>query len=150
IANDWVGRAIGVLTLTPYDVWRRAHAVHHATSGNLGRRGIGDIDTLTVREYRARAWWGRLAYRLYRHPFVMFGVGPAYLFLLQNRLPFGFMRAGWQYWVSSMATNAAISLFVVVMIYLLGVRSFILVHLTIVLLAASIGVWLFYVQHQFE
>jgi hypothetical protein len=82
-ANDWTGRVIGVLTFTPYDDWRRSHAVHHATSGNLDRRGIGDITTLTVSEYLARPRWRRLAYRLYRHPLVMFGIGPAYLFLLR-------------------------------------------------------------------
>ncbi len=78
--------------MTPYDFWRRTHAIHHATSGNLDRRGIGDVDTLTVREYYARSRWGRLKYRLYRHPLVMFGFGPAYLFLLQHRLPVGLMR----------------------------------------------------------
>src|SRR5712692_9902765 len=83
LANDWVGRVIGVLTLTPYDVWRRTHGIHHATSGHLGRRGIGDIDTLTVREYLALSRWRRLGYRFYRHPVVMFGIGPAYLFILQ-------------------------------------------------------------------
>jgi omega-6 fatty acid desaturase (delta-12 desaturase) len=87
VANDWVGRVIGVLTLTPYDFWRRTHAIHHGTSGNLERRGIGDVDTLTVCEYLARSKWGRLRYRLYRHPIVMFGLGPAYLFILQYRLP---------------------------------------------------------------
>jgi fatty acid desaturase len=76
--NDWVGRAIGVLTLTPYDFWRRTHAVHHSTSGNLDRRGMGDIDTLTVQEYLALSRWGRLRYRIYRHPVIMFGLGPAY------------------------------------------------------------------------
>jgi omega-6 fatty acid desaturase (delta-12 desaturase) len=91
LANDWIGRVIGVLTMTPYDLWRRTHAIHHATSGNLDRRGIGDIDTLTVREYRARSRWGRIRYRLYRHPLVMFGIGPAYLFFLQQRLPVGQM-----------------------------------------------------------
>ncbi len=79
LTNDWVGRALGVLTMTPYDDWRRAHAVHHATSANLDRRGMGDITTLTVREYQALPWRRRAAYRLYRHPVVMFGHGPAYL-----------------------------------------------------------------------
>ena len=101
LANDWIGRVLGVLTLTPYDFWRRTHAIHHATSGNLERRGIGDIDTLTVREYLALSRWGRLRYRLYRHPAVMFGVGPAYLFILQHRLPVGLMRGGWQPWLST-------------------------------------------------
>ena len=109
-ANEWVGRAIGVVTMTPYDHWRRCHAIHHATSGNLDRRGIGDIKTLTVREYFARNWRGRLRYRLYRHPLVMFGIGPAYLFLIENRLPFGFMRKGAMPWVSTMTTNAGILL----------------------------------------
>ena len=88
-ANDWVGRVIGVFTLTPYDYWRRTHAIHHATSGNLDRRGIGDVDTLTVGEYRARSRWGRLKYRLYRHPLVMFGIGPAYLFFCSIVSPWG-------------------------------------------------------------
>src|SRR5512132_1299011 len=121
LANDWVGRVIGVLTLTPYDWWRRTHAIHHATSGNLDRRGIGDVDTLTVREYKALSRWGRLKYRLYRHPLVMFGAGPAYLFLLQHRLPVGLMREGWQPWVSTMATNLAIALIVVVLTWFIGI-----------------------------
>jgi len=150
LANDWVGRAIGILTLTPYDFWRRTHAIHHANSGNLARRGIGDIKTLTVREYLALSRWGRLQYRLYRHPIIMFGVGPAYLFILQQRLPLGLLRGGWQPWFSAMATNAAIATVVAIMIWFVGVGPFLLVHLPITLLAASIGVWLFYVQHQFE
>jgi omega-6 fatty acid desaturase (delta-12 desaturase) len=148
--NDWVGRVLGVLTFTPYDFWRRTHALHHSTSGNLDRRGIGDIDTLTVREYRARSRWGRLRYRIYRHPLVMFGVGPAYLFFVQHRLPVGLMRGGWQPWLSAMLTNLGIAAVVAAMIWLVGVRPFLLVHLPIMLLAASIGVWLFYIQHQFE
>src|ERR1700756_718544 len=150
LANDWVGRVIGVLTLTPYDCWRRTHAIHHATTGNLDRRGIGDVDTLTVREYRARSWWGRLKYRIYRHPLIMFGVGPAYLFLLQHRVPVGLMRKGWQPWASTMATNLAISLIIAVLIWFIGIKAFLLVQLPITLLAAMAGVWLFYVQHQFE
>jgi omega-6 fatty acid desaturase (delta-12 desaturase) len=150
LANDWTGRVIGVLTLTPYDFWRRTHALHHASSGNLDRRGIGDIDMLTVREFLALPRWRQLLYRLYRHPIVMFGVGPAYLFILQHRLPMGMMRSGWRPWLSTMATNVAIAILVATMVYLVGVGPFLLVHLPITLLAASIGVWLFYVQHQFE
>jgi omega-6 fatty acid desaturase (delta-12 desaturase) len=150
LANDWVGRAIGVLTLTPYDFWRRTHAIHHASSGHLERRGIGDVATLTVREFLELSWWGRLRYRIYRHPLVMFGIGPAYLFVLRQRLPFGLMRGGWKPWLSTMATNCAIALIVAVLIWLIGIGPFLLVHLPITLLAGSIGVWLFYVQHQFE
>jgi omega-6 fatty acid desaturase (delta-12 desaturase) len=150
LANDWVGRVLGILTLTPYDFWRRTHAVHHSTSGNLDKRGTGDIDTLTVDEYLARSRWGRLRYRIYRHPAIMFGIGPAYLFLVQHRLPVGLMREGWQPWLSTMATNAAIAMVVAGLMWLVGIGPFLFVHLPIMLLAASIGVWLFYVQHQFE
>jgi omega-6 fatty acid desaturase (delta-12 desaturase) len=150
LANDWIGRVIGVLTLTPYDFWRRTHAMHHAGSGNLDRRGFGDIDTLTVDEYRARSIWGRLRYRLYRHPLVMFGIGPAYLFILHHRLPVGLMHGGWRPWASTMATNLAIALIAATLVWFIGIKAFLLVHLPIILLAGSVGVWLFYVQHQFE
>lgn len=149
-ANDWVGRAIGVLTLTPYDLWRHSHALHHANSGNLDRPRIGGIDTLTVREFQGLPRTQRLLYRLYRHPLVLFAVGPTYLFILDHRLPVGFMRAGRMPWLSTMSTNAAIALLVTTMIWLVGVIPFLLVQLPITLLASSIGVWLFYVQHQFE
>jgi omega-6 fatty acid desaturase (delta-12 desaturase) len=149
-ANDWVGRAIGVLTMTPHDFWRRTHAVHHATSGNLDRRGLGDVDTLTVREYFALSRWGRLRYRLYRHPIVLFGFGPCYLFLLRQRLPFGLIRGGWRPWISTQATNAAIVAIAALLIWLIGVKAFFLVQMPIIILAATFGVWLFYVQHQFE
>jgi acyl-lipid omega-6 desaturase (Delta-12 desaturase) len=148
--NDWVGRVIGVFTLTPYDCWRRQHATHHATTGNLDRRGSGDLDTLTVQEYNGLPWWGRLKYRLYRHPLVMFGLGPAYVFLLQQRLPVGLMRDGWRPWTSAMATNLAIAAIVVTLTWFVGIKAVLLVHLPIMLLAATAGVWLFYVQHQFE
>ena len=149
-ANDWVGRAIGVVTLTPYDFWRQSHARHHASSGNLDHRGIGDVDTLTVREFLARSRWRQMLYRLYRHPIVMFGIGPTYLFILRHRLPVGMMRRGWEPWVSTMGTNAAIAILVTTMIRTIGVAPLLLVHLPITVLAGSIGVWLFYVQHQFE
>jgi omega-6 fatty acid desaturase (delta-12 desaturase) len=149
-ANDWVGRVIGVLTLTPYDYWRRAHALHHATSGRLDRRGYGDIRTLTTEEYRALPLRGRLLYRAYRHPVVMFEIAPAYQFLLAQRLPIGLMRGGWVPWMSAMATNAAIAAIATALIVLVGLGPFLFVQLPIVLIAGSIGVWLFYVQHQFE
>ena len=150
LANDWVGRVIGVLTLTPYDFWRRTHAIHHATSGNLDRRGIGDVDTLTVREYLTLSRWRRLRYRLYRHPLVMFGVGPTYLFILRHRLPIGLMRAGWHPGSAPWRPTLAIALIVAAMMWWVGVWPFLLVHLPITLIGGAMGVWLFYVQHQFE
>jgi omega-6 fatty acid desaturase (delta-12 desaturase) len=148
--DDWTGRAIGVLTLTPYDYWRRAHNEHHASAGNLDERGVGDIATLTVGEYRDLTPRRKLAYRLYRHPIVMFGIGPAFLFLFKQRLPFGMMQSGALPWLSTMGTNIAIGLLAALLIWTVGIVPFLLVHLPIVLIAGSAGVWLFYVQHQFE
>lgn len=149
-ANDWIGRTIGVMTLTPYGFWRSTHSTHHANAGNLDHRGIGDIDTLTVREFYSLPTWRRTLYRLYRHPLVMFGLGPAYLFILQHRLPKGMMRSGWRPWLSTMGTNLAIAALAGTLIWLVGIGPFLLVHVPIVILAASVGVWLFYIQHQFE
>ncbi len=148
--NDWVGRVIGVFTLTPHDFWRHAHALHHAGSGNLDHRGIGDVKTKTVAEYRALGWSGRLVYRIYRNPFVLFLIGPAYLFLLRHRLPIGRMRRGWGPWISTMATNLGILALAAGLIWFTGLGPFLMIHLPIAIIAASIGVWLFYVQHQFE
>lgn len=148
--NDWVGRSIGVLTLTPYGAWRRTHAIHHATTGNLDRRGVGDIPTLTVAEYHAKPLVLRGLYRLLRHPAILLGIIPAYSFFLQNRVPVGLMRSGWRYWASALGTDAAI-VAVLASLYLLGgVPVLIFVYLPMMLLAASAGMWLFYVQHQFE
>ncbi len=149
-ANDWTGRLISVMTFTPYDFWKRSHALHHAGSGDLDRRGIGDIDTITVAEYQALGRWGRLRYRFYRHPLVMFGLGPAYLFLLRHRLPVGAMRGGRMPWVSTLSTNLAIMVISVGLIYLVGWKAFLLIQIPVTLLASSAGVWLFFVQHQFE
>jgi omega-6 fatty acid desaturase (delta-12 desaturase) len=149
-AQDWVGRILGVLTLTPYAVWRRTHAIHHAHHGDLDQRGIGDVTTLTVEEYRARTPFGRFMYRLYRHPVVLFVLGPSYLFILQNRLPMGLMNAGWRYWTSAMGTNAMIGIALGLIIWFGGLLPVLLVFLPTSVIAATIGVWLFYVQHQFE
>ncbi len=149
-SNDWLGRFLGILTFTPYDYWRRSHAIHHASTGNLGARGMGDIDTLTVAEFRALSPLRQCLYRLYRHPLILFGVGPGYQFLLKHRLPIGMMKKGWGPWVSTLGTNASIAAAAAGMIWWLGLKLFVIVHLPITLVAASIGVWLFYVQHQFE
>jgi acyl-lipid omega-6 desaturase (Delta-12 desaturase) len=147
--GDWLGRVLGVLTLTPYDVWRRTHSIHHSSSGNLGRRGIGDVHTLTVAEYRGLTPLHRFLYRLYRNPIILFGLGPGYLFLLQNRLPLGLMASG-KYWLSAMSTNAAILAGLVAIMYFGGLMPILLIFLPTTLLAATAGMWLFYVQHQFE
>jgi len=148
-ANDWVGRLIGILTLTPYDHWRRQHALHHAGSGNLDRRGVGDdIITLTVAEYEALTRFEKLKYRLYRHPVVMFGVGPAYVFILANRLPIGEWKRKMP-WVSTSLTNLGVAVLYGLLIWGIGLKAFLFIQLPIIVIGASIGVWLFYVQHQF-
>ncbi len=149
-ANDWVGRALGVLTLTPYDVWRRSHSIHHSGSGNLEKRGFGDIHTLTVNEYYAGSWLQRLHYRMYRHPVTLFLIGPIYIFGLQNRLPLGAMKAGSKYWVSTMGTNLVGMAIATVLIYFMGLMPFLVIFLSTSFVASAIGVWLFYVQHQFD
>lgn len=148
--SDWVGRALGVVTFTPYDVWRRTHSIHHSHAGDLGHRGIGDIMTLTTEEYHQRSAFGRFVYRSYRHPLVLFGLGPSYIFLLQNRLPVSLMAHGKEYWISAMGTNVGIAVILSAIAYFGGWQALFLVVLPTILIAASIGVWLFYVQHQFE
>ncbi|WP_366525474.1 fatty acid desaturase [uncultured Ruegeria sp.] len=147
---NWTGRFLGVLALTPYDVWRQTHAIHHSSTGNLDRRGIGDLPTLTVDEYVNRKWIGRALYRLVRHPLFMFGVVPIYTFFILYRLPVGLMHAGWRYWLSAMATNVVIATVLGGVYSVGGVDALLFVFLPTMFLAASIGVWLFYIQHQFE
>ena len=147
--SDWLGRILGVLTLTPYDVWRRSHSMHHSSSGHLGRRGMGDVHTLTVKEYNELTPLNRWLYRLYRHPIVLFGLGPGYLFFLQNRLPLGLTNKA-RFWVSAMGTNIGIIAALSLIFYFGGLMPILLIFLPTTLLAATAGVWLFYVQHQFE
>jgi acyl-lipid omega-6 desaturase (Delta-12 desaturase) len=149
-ANDLLGRVIGLVTLTPYGFWRKIHALHHANSGNLDRRGDGDITTLTVREYRALSLWRRLLYRAYRHPLVLFGLGAVYFFVICNRIPTGNPLRHRKNWSSILGTNAALTAIIVLMVLTVGARAFMLAYLPVILLAASTGIWLFYVQHQFE
>jgi omega-6 fatty acid desaturase (delta-12 desaturase) len=147
---DLVGSVIGVLSLTPYAYWRKTHAMHHAASGNLEHRGFGDIDTLTVREYLALSRWGRLKYRLYRHPLLLFGVGPALHFFVKHRIPTIVPRTWKRERWSIVKTDLGLAAFVIAMGLLVGWREFALVHVPLMLIASSMGVWLFYVQHQFE
>jgi omega-6 fatty acid desaturase (delta-12 desaturase) len=149
-ANNAVGSVIGVLTLVPYAYWRKTHAIHHATSGNLEARGFGDIDTLTVREYLSRPWIKRVLYRLYRNALVMLLIGPAYQFILKHRFPADTPRSWKREWASVHWTNAALVAVLVVAWMTIGLDRFLMVQLPIVLLSGSIGVFLFYMQHQYE
>ncbi|EOO18252.1 fatty acid desaturase [Bacillus mycoides] len=146
--NRIVGTCMGVLTLFPFDQWGHEHSVHHATSGNLDKRGTGDIWTLTVNEYLAAPFRLRLAYRLYRNPLVMFGLGPIYVFLLKNR--FNRKGARKKERMNTYLTNVLIVALVGLLCWAIGWQSFLLVHGSIFLIAGSIGIWLFYVQHTFE
>lgn len=147
---DAVGSVLGVLTLTPYQYWKKTHAMHHATSGNLEHRGFGDIDTLTLAEYLALPRWRRFRYRVYRHPAVLFGVGAVLHFFVRHRLPTIVPRTWARERRSIIWTNVGLAAFVIGMGLLVGFRAFLLVHLPVTALSCSLGVWLFYVQHQFE
>jgi omega-6 fatty acid desaturase (delta-12 desaturase) len=147
---DIVGSIIGVITLTPYHYWKKTHAIHHATSGNLEHRGFGDIDTLTVDEYNALSRWGRFKYRVYRHPAVLFGVGAVLHFFVRHRIPTIVPRTWTRERRSILWTDVGLAGFIVLMGMLVGFREFFLVHVPLMALSGSLGVWLFYVQHQFE
>ena len=147
--NDAIGRVLGVVTMMPYAAWRRDHAVHHATCGDLAHRGTGDVTTLTVAEYRARSRWGRLAYRLYRHPLVLFLLGPAYV-LVRYRVPLTRRLGDRRTWLSVLGTNAAAAVVGGALAPVVGPVALLAGWGTALLLASVIGVWFFYVQHQFE
>jgi acyl-lipid omega-6 desaturase (Delta-12 desaturase) len=147
-ANAWLGSGLGLLVFESFANWRHTHAVHHATAGDLDRRGVGDVLTLTVAEYRASAWRRRLGYRLFRNPLVMFGLGPIYGMVLHPRLVPRSARPRIRR--SVIATNLALAALVGTLCLLVGWREYLLVQGPIMLLAGAAGVWLFYVQHQFE
>ena len=147
-ANLWLGTALGLLVYSPFLRWRHDHAIHHATSGDLDRRGGGDVRTLTVGEYLALPPRGQLAYRLFRNPLVMFGVGPIFALVIGPRLVARSARPRMRR--SVIATNFALVVLVGALCWLMGWRDYLLVQAPTVLLAGSAGIWLFYVQHQFE
>ena len=147
-ANRWVGTVLGLLVFSPFRRWRHDHVGHHATSGDLDRRGVGDVPTLTVAEYQARSSRGRLAYRLFRHPLVMFGLGPVFGMLIGPRLVA--RRAPSRMRNSVLGTDAALVVIVGALCWLIGWEDLLIVWAPAALLAGSVGIWLFYVQHQFE
>lgn len=147
-ANEVWGFVCGALVFTPYHKWQREHAQHHATAGNLDRRGTGDIWTLTVEEYLAASWGKRLAYRLARNPVVLFLLAPLYVFLVQHR--FVSAQADKRERTSAWATNLCLALTAWGMSAIFGLGSYVLVQLAVLAIAGGVGLWLFYVQHQFE
>ena len=149
-ANDILGRLVSVLTLTPYGLWRREHNVHHAASGNLDRRGIGDITTLTVSEYAALPVMGRIKYRIYRHPAFLFGVGLPLYFLVLQRLPWFHPHPARQTWGSIMRLNAGLVAFYAPLMWMFGWANILMLAIPILILSSAIGGWLFFIQHQFE
>jgi omega-6 fatty acid desaturase (delta-12 desaturase) len=147
-ANEIVGFVTGVITLTPTHQWWRAHAIHHATAGDLDRRGVGDVWTMTVREYAAAPLWTRAAYRFFRNPAVLLTLGPVYSFVLMNR--FAGPKAGKRERLSVDLTNVALAAIIVTLAATIGWKAYLTVHLLIFAFGTPVGVWLFYVQHQFE
>jgi omega-6 fatty acid desaturase (delta-12 desaturase) len=147
-ANAWLGVVLGLFVYSPFLRWRHDHAIHHATSGDLDRRGGGDVRTLTVAEYHALAPRSRLAYRLFRHPLIMFGVGPIVALLIGPRLVARSARPRMRR--SVIRTNIALAVLVTALCLLIGWSEFLLIQAPMVMLAGSAGIFLFYVQHQFE
>ena len=146
--NDLVGVITGLFTFTPYHQWKHDHAIHHASAGNLDRRGVGDVMTLTVDEYRALPWPRRAAYRIMRNPLVMFTIGAFLVFTVFHR--FSRPGAGRRERRSVVWTNLALLGIFAALVWLLGWRTVLLVQLPVSLLASAAGVWLFYVQHNFD
>ncbi len=147
-ANHFVGVVCGIICYTPYYQWTREHAIHHATSGDLSRRGIGDVNTLTVEEYLALSRWDRLKYRLYRNPLVMFGVGPHYIFLLSQR--FTGDKSGRRERNNVYLTNLGLLVLYGALWWAMGLKSLLMIWAPMWIVAGAWGVWLFYVQHQYE
>jgi len=146
--NLWLGRLTGLLVFQPFGNWRHNHAVHHGTAGDLDRRGTGDVPTLTVEEYVSRPWRQRLAYRLFRSPLVMFGLGPIWSLMIGPRIWSNKMRPRQRR--SVIATNLALAIVIGAIVWLAGLEAWLLVQMPIAILAGTLGVFLFYVQHQFE
>jgi acyl-lipid omega-6 desaturase (Delta-12 desaturase) len=149
-ANHWLGACLGLITLFPFGYWKKTHAVHHGTSGNLDRREFGDIRTLTLKEYRARSRLGRFGYRCYRSMPVLLGLGPVFQFVIKHRVPFDLPLSWKKEWRSVLLNNLMLLFAAVALGLAFSWHTVLLVHLPVVLVAGAMGVWLFYVQHVFE
>ena len=147
-ANDYVGFVTGVLTSFPYEKWKREHTIHHATSSNLDKRGIGDIDMLTVEEYMEKSKLGRLGYRLYRNPIVMFGLGPIYMVLVLNRVNRSDAKRKER--INTHLTTVTIAAILGSLVWLTSWQAVLLVYGVTLFIAGSLGIWLFYIQHTYE
>jgi acyl-lipid omega-6 desaturase (Delta-12 desaturase) len=147
-ANHWLGITCGLLVYSPFHIWRHEHAVHHASAGDLDRRGRGDVETLTVAEWVALSRPKRLAYRTFRNPLVMLGLGPIWALIIAPRLVPGWARP--RFGRTIIATNIALAVLLVGLCALVGWRAVLVVQLPTAMLAGAIGIWMFYVQHQFE
>jgi omega-6 fatty acid desaturase (delta-12 desaturase) len=147
-ANDITGILMGILTFTPYSPWHFSHRVHHATAGNLDKRGVGDVWTLTVEEYLARSKQDRFIYRMYRHPLVMFTIGSLYMVLIVNR--FSRKKMDRNSRMSVYVTNIGLLVVAVLLSLWIGVKAYLLIQIPVILISHSAGIWLFYVQHQFD
>ena len=149
-ANDTLGRALSVLTLTPYGSWSQGHAIHHASTGNLDRRGRGDVETWTVAEYQAASPFKKLFYRLYRNPLMMVGIGAPLNFIVLQRLPVGHGFRDRDSFRSIMALNVALLVVYGLLMASVGILPVVAIYLPVMIVASWVGNWLFYVQHQFE
>ena len=146
-ANTWMGRITGLLCFTPYYRWRHDHAIHHATAGDLDRRGKGDVYTMTVQEYLEAPWWKKFGYRIMRHPVFMFFFGSVIVFMGTQRIP---PTRGKREIASVWWTNFFLAIYVTGLCLLFGWKAYLLVQFLVILFGASVGIWLFYVQHNFE
>jgi acyl-lipid omega-6 desaturase (Delta-12 desaturase) len=147
-ANDVVGLICGLLTFTPYYHWRWEHSIHHATAGDLDRRNVGDIWTMTVQEYLEASRWKRFAYRLARNPFVLFGLAPLFLFVVLQRIPAA--KANPRERESVQWMNLSLLLMATGLVWTFGLQAYLVIQLTVLMVAGGAGVWMFYIQHQFE
>jgi omega-6 fatty acid desaturase (delta-12 desaturase) len=142
------GHIFGVLTFTPFNKWKREHIQHHRTVGNIDKRGVGDVWTLTVEEYNQASKIKKLGYKLYRHPLILFVVGPIYLFVIHERLPINLKTKG--DWFSVIFTDIMIAAIIITVSLTVGIQYYLMIQLTIIFFASTFGVWMFFVQHQYE